>query len=163
MESGQQKPVVITWVPPADHDPNVAMETNIKLMVRGDVSETYNIMLRALITTTERLASQEMAAAKKVAAEANGQKQAQNAAAARASPGKDIASVSDKVSLKLNSSDIDLNQTGEVGSPRASIAGDARTPKISVGASPLVTSALLEEDSADAASSGVKVDITPPE
>ena len=53
MESGQQKPVLITWNPPSDHDPNVAVECNVKLMVRGDVSEVYNVMLRALVVTVE--------------------------------------------------------------------------------------------------------------
>ena len=60
MESGQQKPVVITWNPPADHDPNVPVECNVKLMVRGDVSEAYNVMLRALVVTVEQ--SEELAA-----------------------------------------------------------------------------------------------------
>ena len=143
MESGQQKGVLVTWTPPADHDPNVAMETNIKLMVRGDVSETYNIMLRAIVTTAER-SPQEVNEneASKTADSSNDPKGSNGPA--RASPGKEAGGSADKPSVKGSESEQNLGQSG----------GENKSPAVgSLGAT-------LVEETLGEVGSGVKVQVT---
>merc|ERR1712226_924397 len=139
MESGQQKAVLVTWSPPADHDPNVAMEANVKLMVRGDVSETYNIMLRAIVTTTERgTASKDEATTAESATNGGGDSKqgatgnsGPGGSPTRPSPLKETA----PGSVQGNTSETDLNNAQQTG-------GENKSPTLaSLGA----TGATVEE------------------
>ncbi|PAA60217.1 hypothetical protein BOX15_Mlig021187g1 [Macrostomum lignano] len=51
VEAGTKKPVVFTWNPPPTQDPNVPVETSIVVTLRGDVTETYTVLLRAFVTS----------------------------------------------------------------------------------------------------------------
>ncbi|XP_064642380.1 cilia- and flagella-associated protein 74-like [Lineus longissimus] len=51
MEAGSKKPLVFTWTPPPGHDPNRLLEASILCTVKGDVTQQYKIMLRALVVS----------------------------------------------------------------------------------------------------------------
>ena len=75
LEAGTQKPVTITWTPPAGYDvcfsmltpsfvcvvdcnvhvfalqPNIPMETSVNVTLRGDIVEVYRVMLKGFVVT----------------------------------------------------------------------------------------------------------------
>ncbi|XP_071839784.1 cilia- and flagella-associated protein 74-like isoform X2 [Apostichopus japonicus] len=54
VDAGNTKKINITWSPPKGHNPNMPMETNVMLNVKGDVLERYDILLHALVITKEQ-------------------------------------------------------------------------------------------------------------
>ncbi|KAM5125949.1 uncharacterized protein ACMZJ9_021248, partial [Mantella aurantiaca] len=44
VDAGQRKPISITWIPPAGYDPNKPETLAAKLMLKGDIVETYGIL-----------------------------------------------------------------------------------------------------------------------
>ncbi|XP_071804990.1 cilia- and flagella-associated protein 74-like [Asterias amurensis] len=53
VEAGMTRPVVVTWTPPKGHNPNMVIEANIIMNLKGDVLERYNLLLRAQVVTEE--------------------------------------------------------------------------------------------------------------
>ncbi|XP_040181822.1 cilia- and flagella-associated protein 74 isoform X2 [Rana temporaria] len=44
VDAGQRKPISINWIPPAGYDPNKPETTTAKLTMKGDITETYQII-----------------------------------------------------------------------------------------------------------------------
>lgn len=44
VDAGQRKPISINWIPPAGYDPNKPETTTAKLTLKGDITETYQII-----------------------------------------------------------------------------------------------------------------------
>ncbi|XP_018408595.1 PREDICTED: cilia- and flagella-associated protein 74 [Nanorana parkeri] len=44
VDAGQKKPISITWIPPAGYDPDKPETTTAKLTLKGDITETYQII-----------------------------------------------------------------------------------------------------------------------
>ncbi|KAF6107975.1 cilia and flagella associated protein 74 [Phyllostomus discolor] len=51
VERGQTKTISISWVPPADFDPDHPLQVSALLQLRGDVKETYKIFFVAQVLT----------------------------------------------------------------------------------------------------------------
>uniref|UniRef100_H2YXP4 Uncharacterized protein n=1 Tax=Ciona savignyi TaxID=51511 RepID=H2YXP4_CIOSA len=44
------KPLVFTWTPPENHDPNVPVMTSVLLTLKGDVTLNFNVILSGLVS-----------------------------------------------------------------------------------------------------------------
>ncbi|KAK2105639.1 hypothetical protein P7K49_015153 [Saguinus oedipus] len=51
VERGQTKTISISWVPPADFDPDHPLMVSALLQLRGDVKETYKVIFVAQVVT----------------------------------------------------------------------------------------------------------------
>ncbi|KAH9495100.1 Cilia- and flagella-associated protein 74 [Bulinus truncatus] len=51
VEAGIKKPVVFTWTPPANHDPNVIIEETATLTLKCDGTEQITLMIQAMVVT----------------------------------------------------------------------------------------------------------------
>ncbi|XP_078615785.1 cilia- and flagella-associated protein 74-like [Branchiostoma floridae x Branchiostoma japonicum] len=51
MEAGSSKKVVFTWTPPAGHDPSEPVEATVQLVLKGDATERYKVLLRGLVVS----------------------------------------------------------------------------------------------------------------
>eukprot|EP00058_Branchiostoma_floridae_P005620 XP_002591108.1 hypothetical protein BRAFLDRAFT_288673 [Branchiostoma floridae] len=51
MEAGSSKKVVFTWTPPAGHDPSEPVEAAVQLVLKGDATERYKVLLRGLVVS----------------------------------------------------------------------------------------------------------------
>lgn len=51
MERGQTKTINISWVPPADFDPDHPLIVSSLLQLRGDIKETYKVIFVAHVVT----------------------------------------------------------------------------------------------------------------
>ncbi|CAH1239266.1 Hypp5775 [Branchiostoma lanceolatum] len=51
MEAGSSKKVVFTWAPPAGHDPSEPVEATVQLVLKGDATERYKVLLRGLVVS----------------------------------------------------------------------------------------------------------------
>ena len=51
VERGQTKTINISWVPPADFDPDHPLMVSTLLQLRGDVKETYKVTFVAHVVT----------------------------------------------------------------------------------------------------------------
>lgn len=51
VERGQTKTISISWVPPADFDPDHPLMVAALLQVRGDIKETYKVIFVAHVVT----------------------------------------------------------------------------------------------------------------
>ncbi|KAK7093572.1 cilia- and flagella-associated protein 74-like [Littorina saxatilis] len=50
-EAGAKKAVTITWTPPQGHDPGKTVEETMLVTLKGDVTEQYQLMLRAMVVS----------------------------------------------------------------------------------------------------------------
>ncbi|XP_078697450.1 cilia- and flagella-associated protein 74-like [Branchiostoma floridae x Branchiostoma belcheri] len=51
MEAGSSRKVVFTWTPPAGHDPSEPVEATVQLVLKGDATERYKVLLRGLVVS----------------------------------------------------------------------------------------------------------------
>ena len=51
VDIGQEKPILFRWTAPADYDPNSPISTSVQLILRGDYTETYKVLLYAHTVT----------------------------------------------------------------------------------------------------------------
>ncbi|XP_076472381.1 cilia- and flagella-associated protein 74-like isoform X2 [Babylonia areolata] len=51
VEAGVKKPVTVTWTPPAGYDPTKTLEEVVMVTLKCDVSEQYQLMLRAMVVS----------------------------------------------------------------------------------------------------------------
>ncbi|KAL8571941.1 hypothetical protein ACOMHN_026153 [Nucella lapillus] len=51
VEAGMKKPVTITWTPPAGYDPTKTVEETVLVTLKCDVTEQYQLMLRAMVVS----------------------------------------------------------------------------------------------------------------
>ncbi|XP_078281238.1 cilia- and flagella-associated protein 74 isoform X2 [Rhinoraja longicauda] len=52
VEAGNTKTVSVTWTPPAGHDPLQTISAMVKMTIKGDITEYYQIILMAMVIVT---------------------------------------------------------------------------------------------------------------
>ncbi|XP_046572911.1 LOW QUALITY PROTEIN: cilia- and flagella-associated protein 74-like [Haliotis rubra] len=51
IEAGTRKPITITWTPPSGYDPTVPTEGSVIITLKGDLTEQYKVIVRAMVIT----------------------------------------------------------------------------------------------------------------
>ncbi|GCB65737.1 hypothetical protein scyTo_0009999 [Scyliorhinus torazame] len=52
VEAGTTKAVTVSWTPPSGHDPFQIISATVKMSIKGDITENYQIILTAMVVST---------------------------------------------------------------------------------------------------------------
>uniref|UniRef100_UPI00398F0B5A cilia- and flagella-associated protein 74 isoform X2 n=1 Tax=Pristiophorus japonicus TaxID=55135 RepID=UPI00398F0B5A len=52
IEAGTTKPIAVSWTPPSGHDPHQVISATVKMSIKGDITENYQIVLTGMVVSS---------------------------------------------------------------------------------------------------------------